>query len=242
MPKASKHRDEVLPAELYHYTNWSGLRGIIETQSLWATRYNHLNDATEVEHFRDLITDALADKIKPILREIRGSKFRSRRAFDKAGGLLAIARNNAQALVDSIYQASFTGRPGGMPFAVPYITSFCSHANDHAYERANGLLSQWRGYGSESNGRYAIVFDRGRLLSLLKRESDHFDYPHLQMCKVVYNTNPLAEDFSSMFSSIVDTLSEVLRKHITEEDSAVAAMGNVLMDFLSATTRFKHRG
>lgn len=195
-----------------------------------------------MEHFRKFITDALIDAIKPILLDLRGRKFSSRRNFSKAGGIIKIARNDAESLIDSIYQASFTGRPGGTAFAVPYITSFCSHINDHAYERSHGLLSQWRGYGSEDDGRYAIVFSRDELLKLLDRETTKFDYPHLEVCNVVYNTEMIADDFSERFSEIVQTLARVFRAHATDEDSPANLMGNVLMDFLSASTRFKHRG
>lgn len=39
-----------MPEILYHYTTWEGLRGIIESKSLWATNINFLNDRNE---FRD---------------------------------------------------------------------------------------------------------------------------------------------------------------------------------------------
>ena len=37
-----------LADELYHYTGIHGLKGIIESQTLWATHYKYLNDAEEV--------------------------------------------------------------------------------------------------------------------------------------------------------------------------------------------------
>ncbi len=55
-----------------------------------------------------------------------------------------------------------------MPLAEPYICSFCNHAGDNEYERNNGLLSQWRGYGGE--GRFALVFDTSGLDRLLSCE------------------------------------------------------------------------
>ena len=35
--------------ELFHYTSNSALRGILKTNTLWATRATHLNDSSEME-------------------------------------------------------------------------------------------------------------------------------------------------------------------------------------------------
>lgn len=37
--------------ELFHYTNITGLTGIIQSQTLRATHYAYLNDSEEVRHF-----------------------------------------------------------------------------------------------------------------------------------------------------------------------------------------------
>jgi hypothetical protein len=39
---------------LYHYTNATGLRGIIESQKFWFTSYRHLNDPSELTHGMDI--------------------------------------------------------------------------------------------------------------------------------------------------------------------------------------------
>jgi hypothetical protein len=38
------------PRTLYHYTSATGLLGILESRSLWATSIHQLNDATELQH------------------------------------------------------------------------------------------------------------------------------------------------------------------------------------------------
>jgi hypothetical protein len=38
------------PEELYHYTGIHGLKGIVESQTLWATHYKYLNDAIVGPH------------------------------------------------------------------------------------------------------------------------------------------------------------------------------------------------
>ena len=39
-----------LPHTLYHYTNTTGMLGIIDSKRLWATHFQYLNDASELEY------------------------------------------------------------------------------------------------------------------------------------------------------------------------------------------------
>lgn len=48
------------PTSLFHYTNQSGLLGIINDSEIWATHTQYLNDAREFRHAIDLIKDELA--------------------------------------------------------------------------------------------------------------------------------------------------------------------------------------
>jgi hypothetical protein len=45
---------------LYQYTGWSGLRGIIESQSVWFTDYRHLNDRSELSYGVEVAHEVLA--------------------------------------------------------------------------------------------------------------------------------------------------------------------------------------
>ncbi len=47
------------PARLFHYTNSKGISGIIESNHLWATEFQSLNDATELFHGAGLLVDEL---------------------------------------------------------------------------------------------------------------------------------------------------------------------------------------
>lgn len=40
---------------IYHYTKQDGLKGILESQCLWATHCSALNDKTELNHFFDIL-------------------------------------------------------------------------------------------------------------------------------------------------------------------------------------------
>jgi Protein of unknown function (DUF2971) len=44
---------------LYHYTTVAGLKGIIESESIWFTDFRHLNDPSEVEHGMELCRDTI---------------------------------------------------------------------------------------------------------------------------------------------------------------------------------------
>ncbi|MFM2478864.1 DUF2971 domain-containing protein [Celerinatantimonas sp. MCCC 1A17872] len=50
-------------ATLYHYTTFSGLLGIVRSQVLWASDVRYMNDAAELHHTLDLLTDAIQDRI-----------------------------------------------------------------------------------------------------------------------------------------------------------------------------------
>jgi Protein of unknown function (DUF2971) len=46
----SEQAQSTITVPLYQYTGWSGLCGIIESQSVWFTDYRHLNDPSELVH------------------------------------------------------------------------------------------------------------------------------------------------------------------------------------------------
>ena len=47
---------------LYHYTNQTGLLGIVETRELWASKIQYLNDTTEFNHGLNHITHLLEER------------------------------------------------------------------------------------------------------------------------------------------------------------------------------------
>ena len=74
------------PDLLFHYTSGGGLRGILESSSLWATNYRFLNDASEVAYgaslFEAIIQEKLAKEGDPVLLEFLGRTLRTANAFD----------------------------------------------------------------------------------------------------------------------------------------------------------------
>ena len=56
---AAEQAQSTITVPLYQYTGWSGLCGIIESQSVWFTDYRHLNDPSELSHGVEVAHDVL---------------------------------------------------------------------------------------------------------------------------------------------------------------------------------------
>lgn len=150
---------------LYHYTSENALRSILKSQTLWATHYKFLNDPTEIAQMKNILVKTVTPEIKEIIKALQKTSLAAKRKTRKLGGLNAAAASQSEQIIDLLYQVTFEGGTRGVPFAEPYIVSFCSHDDDRTYTQENGLLSQWRAYGRNSG--CAIVFDCKRLTKLL---------------------------------------------------------------------------
>lgn len=53
----SEQQRNTIDATLYHYTDGRGLKGILETQTIWFTDYRHMNDPSELLHGIDMAKD-----------------------------------------------------------------------------------------------------------------------------------------------------------------------------------------
>lgn len=53
-----------MPKVLYHYTNSSGLLGMLESSKMWATNFRYLNDSSEISYGSQLLNEILDDLIK----------------------------------------------------------------------------------------------------------------------------------------------------------------------------------
>lgn len=57
-------QEATLPETLWHYTTQQGLLGILESQSLWATKIHYLNDSSEFSHALKLAVEILDQRIQ----------------------------------------------------------------------------------------------------------------------------------------------------------------------------------
>ena len=148
--------------ELFHYTNATGLAGIIQSQTLWATHYAYLNDSEEMQHFHknrlpNLLQNGADKGLDELIAENPGKQL-----IDKE----KIIEGYVQATLTDLENILWNNRDDKVPLAEPYVTSFCSTKDKDERIKNHGLLSQWRGYGRD--GGYAIVFDTVCLLLLLE--------------------------------------------------------------------------
>ena len=55
--------------EIFHYTSVSALRGIVETNALWATHVRHLNDSSETDVLWPRLTESVTDFYKAAIED-----------------------------------------------------------------------------------------------------------------------------------------------------------------------------
>jgi hypothetical protein len=74
------------PELLFHYTNASGMLGILDSSRLWATNYRFLNDASEIAYgmalFESIVQERIATADGDIVREFLGRTLDTASAFD----------------------------------------------------------------------------------------------------------------------------------------------------------------
>lgn len=169
--------------ELFHYTDIVGLKGIIESQTLWATHAAFLNDLTEIRLFEQRLPESLqpavADGIANLARVPANKSLIAER-----GGMQKVKEEVTPQIVAGMFNA-LLGTPDTPPYIEPFITSFCAAASEQIAQ--HGLLSQWRGYSKE--GGYAIVFDTVRLDPLLKEEAEKWPGNTLFGGDVIYSND-----------------------------------------------------
>lgn len=219
--------------ELHHYTRWPALEAIWRTQSLRATHYRALNDTMEITRLRAPLTAAITERYRRLLIAKQKESFVFRRRLEALGGVIPVAADEAAKLVSALYEISFE-QEGAV--AVPYIASLCGHPAG-SYEQRNGLLSQWRGYGS--GGGFCLVMDTVKLAELVGRECDAHYFVHASLGAAVYAVEDAT--IEELFPDILEICDEFLRC-VMEERSPSATLESAFGPWVTAATRYKHQG
>jgi DUF2971 family protein len=214
--------------ELFHYTTRAGLKGIVETNTILATHYLHLNDSAELVELKKPFISALLPHFDAIIQE-RHLNRHERRLYKASGGCEKLAKD----FVESLYGATFHNKAADAIKDV-FVASFCTHAGDKPYERQHGLLSQWRGY-SGGDG-YCVVFETPKLCSLLGKEFDTRYWMHLNAAAAQYTDDELSLEVQ--FPSLIAAGHESLRQFL----QGVAQPPMAAVEFLAGATLFKHQG
>lgn len=162
-------------SELMHYTSAAGLTGIVNNGCLWATHAAFLNDAVEMTHFFDARLQELAQEEVRIYEHSAAKDPEVAKQIVADGGMETAVLRKAHALTSSLKRVT-------LAFNQPYIFSMSAPRTERI--NTSGLLSQWRGYGSD--GGYAVVFDTVEFEKLLGEEADSHSYQHVQWADVFY--------------------------------------------------------
>jgi len=167
---------------LWHYTTAAGLNGILKSNQLWATNFRYLNDDEELRGFFErkfpaLLNIGIDNGVEKVLKTSRG-----REMLKEAGD------------VESIKAIFFNGLSESLALTTlgleVYVTSFCYPSTPR--DLANGLLSQWRGYGHD--GGYAITFDTLGLNDLINKEQTHYQHAFINFSDVDYHHDECISD------------------------------------------------
>jgi hypothetical protein len=143
------------PGLLYHYTTQTGLLGILESKSIWATHSRHLNDSSELQLGIEMFKVALADlRLSP--------ETLSRTGFGqlppkKVGEIEGILREVAESMIK------------GMATAETFVASFFEGLNgpsDGPLGDLGDTLEQWRAYSGGAGG-FSIGFDKEEMVKHL---------------------------------------------------------------------------
>lgn len=213
--------------QLYHYTSATGLWGMLEKQQLWATNIAYLNDLEErTGFFNRRLPYLLRATIAAAVHKLNESPA-TKAYIDKSGGIEAVEQDLGNTLKNEL-------RSHTLRFDEPYTVSFCSPP----FDPANGLLSQWRGYGTD--GGYAVVFDTAKLSELMNAEQA-FHYQHFSFGDVEYfgecGTGAAVHSETLRSEKVIQ---DAVYKFILSQDKS--AFDPTYEPITSLSCRYKHRG
>jgi hypothetical protein len=227
-------KDQIWEAHdvIYHYTAQSGLYGILENQTLHATHYAYLNDTTEMVQIKEQLKAITTPVVLEMYRTLAKKTKEAERKMETQGGIDTLASHDTSTVIESLYRVTF-GIDRKHKFFQPFVTSFCSHADEYA--KKNGLLSQWRAYGREVG--YALILRTKELADLLGEETKRYFYNPGGLGDVIYEGQEelFTKEFKALIGAIEQAAPAILRGEQAE------SIGLLFGPFVDAVSRYKHR-
>jgi hypothetical protein len=86
--------------EVHHYTTLSGLKGILETQTLHATHFGFLNDPTEIYQLRARLVATVLPITTKFHKDAAAANQQAKMGMAAAGGIPSVAARDAARLVE----------------------------------------------------------------------------------------------------------------------------------------------
>lgn len=228
----SEPRFSDVNSEVFHYTTLEGFRGIVESATFWATHYQDLNDASELQRYQGIVLREAVKVIDPLVlhqwpilaNEIRLKNIATERI--------------ASDLIEVIHNATY----GPLGLRDLFVVCFCKHdKSEDRYTHENGLLSQWRGY-AQSDG-VAIVLRSKILENLLDRTRKSFGHPALHIADVVYDhdTNVIEKNIGIHLRKLGTILSKMVEAGFSGSPAPPDEMEELLKLVLLTSTTIKHQ-
>jgi hypothetical protein len=217
--------------KLYHYTTWHGVKGILDSQTLWATNYKFLNDYSEIILFREKLIQIILPHVRSAYDKLI---INSPALIDKIndhGGITQVIHHDAEVFVNAQYDAL------GDEI---YILSFCGPHEDKNIND-NGILSQWRGYGTD--GGAAVVFDTKKIEDILTQEANKFEYSIGLISDIIYSNDEqkLDEELPNDLSVLADIVKLFFNQENLNSESA-PDVSHAFEPFVHCISRYKHYG
>lgn len=171
-----KYTDETRDDALFHYTTATGLIGILTSAQMWSTAYYCANDESELSTGQGVLT--------PLFRKA------TYKLIEETDPRVSIFGNRGVDITH--YAVHFEQSIAAMALSslCTYMTCFFRPTSEEDF--LHGLLSQWRGYGTD--GGYVLHFSRKKLLEAIDRSvaADELNY---DLQDVHYSVeNPLKQE------------------------------------------------
>lgn len=226
------YSDESREDALFHYTSGNGLIGIITKGTIWSTSYYCANDEQELNAGQGVLQ-----------RLFRAATHELIQAGDRRVGIFQRRGVDIREYADHFEE---TIRSQALHTLCAYITCFYRPSREEDFH--HGLLSQWRGYGTD--GGYALQFSRKKLQAAVEatNKANGLNY---DLQDVYYSAdNPLKDEvvthskaFVRAYEKFLDAIAETTDLFDIKLPSPVAGLTGgpleALLDYL-VQTKNKH--
>jgi hypothetical protein len=122
--KAASHADA--HPRLYHYTGEHAFKSIVGNNTLWATYFEDLNDASEFKVLRTPLAEELGFRFISTVEAFANRGGWQAETIRSKGGVRSAAAELGKILMNNLYKATF-GAPFSESFYPCFVSSFCSH-------------------------------------------------------------------------------------------------------------------
>jgi len=220
MENSEQHtEDQAEPELLYHYTSDKGLYGILESNTIWATHFQFLNDLSECR-----------EAIK-MWRETAAKDTELGKTFETILGVMLSELSEIRTFL-----VSFSDE------------DTAKNSADRAAERsaAGDRLSQWRGYSSTRQG-YSMGFSKIGLERIVDKTKKTCGM-NARLLKCLYNDDEKSSTINEMYRQFRQEYEKrdlEIQESSGDYDKSKEVMGKFLpgtgLDLMNLGAVFKHQ-